>query len=103
MRSARRWCGDLSGTPGGRQSAIRRRSVIIGFVVALALSATAGYAVQEFTLDEARTRIERLEARVASLEATMAAGGDTSEESEAHTITGIVVIESSSHWGREGH
>lgn len=83
---------------------MRLRPVIVGFVVALALSATAGYAVQEFTLDEARTRIERLEARVASLEATIAVGNSaTPEASEMHTVTGIVVIESSSYWGREGH
>ena len=50
------------------------RSAVIGFSVAIVLSATAGYAVQEFTLDEAQTRIERLEERVASLEATIAAG-----------------------------
>jgi CHASE1-domain containing sensor protein len=53
---------------------LRIRAAVVGFVVALALSATAGYAVQDFTLDEAQTRIERLEAHVSSLEATIAAG-----------------------------
>jgi hypothetical protein len=82
---------------------MRLRSVIVGFVVALALSATAGYAVQEFTLDEARTRIERLEARVASIEATIAAGNSaTPEASEMHTVTGVVVIESTQHFGLQG-
>src|SRR3954468_17497195 len=73
---------------------MRLRSVIIGIVVvALALSATAGYAVQEFTLDEARTRIERLEARVASLEATIAAGnGGSPEALETQTVSGTVAL-----------
>jgi hypothetical protein len=79
------------------------RSTVIGFAVALAISATAGYAVQEFTLDEARTRIERLEARVSSLEATITAGnGGTPEASEMHTVTGTVVIPSSQYFGLEG-
>jgi hypothetical protein len=76
---------------------------IFGFVAALALSATVGYAVQDFSLDEARTRIERLETRVSSLEATIAAGnGGTPEASEMHTITGTVVIPGSQHFAIEG-
>jgi hypothetical protein len=82
---------------------MRIQWAIIGFVFVLALSATAGYAVQEFTLDEARTRIELLEARVSALEATIAAGnGGTPEASEMHTITGTVVIGSSQHFALEG-
>jgi hypothetical protein len=82
---------------------MRIQWAIIGFVFALALSATAGYAVQEFTLDEARTRIELLEARVSALEATIAAGnGGTPEAFEMHTITGTVVIGSSQHFALEG-
>ena len=50
---------------------MRIRSAVIGFVVALVLFAPASYALQEFTLEEAQSRIERLEARVASLEAMM--------------------------------
>jgi hypothetical protein len=69
------------------------RSAIIGFVVALALFAPASYALQEFTLEEARTRIERLEARVASLEAMIESStGETSKPSETHTINGTIVI-----------
>jgi hypothetical protein len=80
------------------------RSVTIGFAVALALSAPAGYALQEFTLDEARTRIERLEARVALLEAMVAAGhAATPEAQETHIVTGTVVIPSPQHWGLEEH
>ncbi len=45
------------------------RHAVLGFAAALALAAPTGYALQEFTLDEARTRIERLEARVVVLEA----------------------------------
>lgn len=45
------------------------RAAIVGFAAAMALAAPTAYALQEFTLDEARVRIERLEARVAALEA----------------------------------
>jgi hypothetical protein len=72
---------------------MRIRSAVIGFLVALLLFAPAGYALQEFTLEEARTRIERLEARVASLEAMIAAGnGGTAEPSETHTVAGTVLL-----------
>lgn len=82
---------------------MRIRPTIIGFALALALSATAGYAVQEFTLDEARTRIERLEARVALLEAAIVADSrSATDASVVHTVTGAVVIESSQHFGLEG-
>ena len=79
------------------------RGTVIGIAVAVALSATAGYAVQDFTLDEAQTRIERLEARVAALEATMAAGnGRTEEAPETHGVTGTVLIADTAHFGVEG-
>jgi hypothetical protein len=82
---------------------MRIHAAIVGIAAGLALSATVGYAVQEFTLDEAQTRIERLEARVASLESTTAAGtGSTLETSAAHAVTGTMVIESSQHFGIEG-
>jgi hypothetical protein len=77
------------------------RSVAVGFAIAVALSAPASLALQEFTLDEARTRIERLESRVASLEATIAVD-NISEGSKTHTVTGIVVIGSYLHWELEG-
>jgi hypothetical protein len=74
---------------------MRIRSAVIGFIVAIALFAPASYALQEFTLEEARTRIERLEARVAALEAMKAPGnGGTPEASETHTIRGTVAISS---------
>jgi hypothetical protein len=47
---------------------VRIQSAIGGFAIALARSASAGYALQEFTVDEARIRIERLEARGAIFE-----------------------------------
>jgi hypothetical protein len=69
------------------------RSAVIGFVVVLALVAPAGYALQEFTLEEAQTRIERLEARVASLEAMMpSSDGGTPEASETHTFNGTTAL-----------
>ena len=79
------------------------RRTVIGIAVAVALSATAGYAVQDFTLDEAQTRIERLEARVAALEATMAArDGRTAEAPETHGVTGTVPMTDTAHFGVEG-
>lgn len=72
---------------------MKLRSAIVGFLIAGALSASAGYAVQEFTLDEARTRIERLEARVASLEATISAPVDASPDTlETHTVNGTIIL-----------
>jgi hypothetical protein len=72
---------------------MRIRSAVFGFIVALLLSEPASYALQEFTLEEARTRIERLEARVTSLEAMIAAGNDvTPGASETHTVTGTVLL-----------
>jgi hypothetical protein len=69
------------------------RPAVVGFAIALALSAPAGYALQEFTLDEARTRIERLEVRVSSLEATIAAGvAATPEAQEMHNVTGVLLL-----------
>lgn len=70
------------------------RAAVLGFAAALALAAPTGYALQAFTLDEARTRIERLEARVAALED--AAGNDASASAPAgrttQTIEGSVTL-----------
>ena len=82
---------------------MRIRSAAVGFAVALVLSAPAGYALQEFTLEEAQTRIERLEARVASLEATIAAGKSaTPEASKTHNISDTVVLERAQQFSIEG-
>jgi hypothetical protein len=72
---------------------MRIRPAVFGFVAALLLFAPASYALQEFTLDEARTRIKRLEARVTTLETMIASSTEgTPEPSETHTINGTIVI-----------
>jgi hypothetical protein len=66
------------------------RAFVLGFAAAVALSAPAGHALQEFTLEEARTRIERLEARVAALEAQD--GGSAGVSGVRHDIEGVVLL-----------
>jgi hypothetical protein len=67
----------------------RLRVVMVSIVAGLGLLATVGYAVREFKLDEARTRIA-------------AGSGGTPDASVVHAVTGTVVIESSQHFGLEG-
>jgi hypothetical protein len=81
---------------------MRLHAAIVVIAVTLLFSATAGYAVQEFTLEEAQTRIERLEARVAALEATMATGDSGApDSSDAQIVTGTLVLESSQDFSVE--
>lgn len=44
------------------------RNLLLGFAIAAAIAPAAAFFAQQFTLDEARARIEDLEARVAALE-----------------------------------
>lgn len=71
--------------------------VALGISVALALFVSTGYALQEFTLEDARVRIERLESRVATLEAEIP-GTPSQVPASNHTINGSVVIELSANF-----
>src|SRR5687767_10824961 len=71
-----------------RRQMMQTRSAVLCLTVALALFAPAAYALQEFTLEEAQTRIERLEARVTALEEMVASSGGEAEAEETHVIQG---------------
>jgi len=71
------------------------RQAVFAAAAAAVLLVPAGYAVQEFTLEEAQTRIERLEARVAGLETAVAGRGSEGAEAEAEetrTVSGSVYL-----------
>lgn len=60
------------------------RNLLLGFAIAAAIAPAAAFSAQQFTLDEARARIERLEARVAALEASGSA--------QSHVLKGSLML-----------
>ena len=70
----------------------RPLAAALGFTVAITLLVPTSYAIQEFTLEEARTRIERLEARVAELEAREPIAEATPAPAPMRTVTGSVAV-----------